>query len=1294
VSKHAWKSVGLCLTLGAGLFASMSVAAQESVCARVKIEIKQELTLERQAFDAEMRITNSLPTTALTEVDIDVKVIDELGAPAEVTTDPNNLNADFFIRVSSKQGIDSIDGAGQVAGGSTATINWLLIPAPGAAGNTPLGKRYLVGATLRYRFGSELQQMELNPDAITVMPLPQLTMDYFLTRDVIADDPFTAEIEAPEPYTLGVRVKNTGMAAAKSLKIESAQPKIVENNQGLPINFLITGSYVQDLPAGNSLLVNFGDIPASSSKMGRWLMESNLAGRFEEFTATFTHSDELGGALTSVLQATNAHLLLRDVRVDLPGRDVVRDFLAIDGSALKVYESAGPDNDVTDRSAEATLAAANGGYRLTLPASQGFIYVRKPDPYQGQKLLGPIMRADAKAMAMENVWLSKTKNAETKQWEYWFNVFDVNSPGVYDVAFREQSTEPKPPVLQFIPDRVVKEKEQIGFVVEASSNPTGRPVTLSAEPLPTGATFVSQSPGVSYFDWTPAEGQAGEYIINYLARDGNLTATRSAKIRVESTTPPPGPSTPTVIAPLTGTEVTTLRPQLQVLTSAASNDPTQSVVFELYADPGMTVPLGTSQTVAKNTTPGAPTTWQQPEDLNDNRHYYWRARAVAADGIYSDWANSSFMTNLVNDAPDSFNLTAPGPGLEVDTLTPTLSLTNAQDRDGDAITYRFEVYTDETLSELHESVSGIAPDASGTTSWTVTAPMTNHGTYYWHAIAIDEHGLATDTPIRSFTVNTGNHAPEVRLNNPEVSGTTGRVVLSAVRSDGDGDELTMWIELDTVSSFDSSNRRTSGPMSSATAWPVAGLSEDQQYFWRAKVSDGRAESEWVTAQFFFDQVNSPPTTPTLGNPSDGSLVFVRSPIFEVYPSTDPENDPIRYEYEVNWCDYQNQIWEAQGISSSSSWQLDYELYSEYHELKSGVTYCWRVRALDIHDASSAWSAESRFTTASEDSLRPFITMLSPSGVVDARDVGGEINIAWTGSDSNAQPTVALYYDSAGSGYAGTKIVDGLLQEIGRHQGSYAWNLSGVAPGAYHVYGIIYDRYGASSHYAPGTVVVPANPQQGTVSLTAASGMNLREGIDSATVQVALSRTPVADVVLPIGSSDISEATTSVQQLKFTPTNWATPQSVSVTARTDGVTDGDQPFSINVGKAMSTDPNYIGVMTAPLTGVVRDMDAMGAGLAVTNYLLFSKTFDKKMRMWVYQYKIVLTNNGPLRYAVSASITNAPGFEVVQGQIFFESIGQDESITSTNVIELRSASDIGTSLPSLQWSFRHAPSIEEP
>ena len=148
-----------------------------------------------------------------------------------------------------------------------------------------------------YTFGNETQVMELNPDAITVKPLPSLTLDYFLTRDINADDPFTTEIEAPEPYTLGVRVKNSGMAPAEDLKINSAQPKIIDNQQGLPITFQIIGSYVQDQPTTNSLLIDFGDIAPGTSKMGRWQMESNIAGKFVDFTATFTHEGRPVAAL-------------------------------------------------------------------------------------------------------------------------------------------------------------------------------------------------------------------------------------------------------------------------------------------------------------------------------------------------------------------------------------------------------------------------------------------------------------------------------------------------------------------------------------------------------------------------------------------------------------------------------------------------------------------------------------------------------------------------------------------------------------------------------------------------------------------------------------------------------------------------------------------------------------------------------------------------------------------------------------------------------------------------------------
>src|SRR5690606_39767376 len=49
-----------------------------------------------------------------------------------------------------------------------------------------------------------------------VRPMPQLTLDYFLTEHVFGDDAFTPAIEPPVPYTLGVRIANNGAGLAKS----------------------------------------------------------------------------------------------------------------------------------------------------------------------------------------------------------------------------------------------------------------------------------------------------------------------------------------------------------------------------------------------------------------------------------------------------------------------------------------------------------------------------------------------------------------------------------------------------------------------------------------------------------------------------------------------------------------------------------------------------------------------------------------------------------------------------------------------------------------------------------------------------------------------------------------------------------------------------------------------------------------------------------------------------------------------------------------------------------------------
>ena len=105
---------------------------------------------------------------------------------------------------------------------------------------------------------------------------------------------------------------------------------------------------------------------------------------------------------------------------------------------------------------------------------------------------------------------------------------------------------------------------------------------------------------------TIATGQTGDYVIGYLASDGSRQATRSARIHVDSAEPPAGPATPLLVAPLAGAEVAALRPQFSVQTSEASNDPTQSVQFELYRDAGLTDKLD-EITLAEQQAVGQPT---------------------------------------------------------------------------------------------------------------------------------------------------------------------------------------------------------------------------------------------------------------------------------------------------------------------------------------------------------------------------------------------------------------------------------------------------------------------------------------------------------------------------------------------------------------------------------------------------------------------------------------------------------------------------------------------------------------
>ena len=67
-----------------------------ALCARVQVEIRQEATLERQAFDAHLQVDNGLEHAPLENVAVEVFFTDENGLSIRASSDPNDTGALFF----------------------------------------------------------------------------------------------------------------------------------------------------------------------------------------------------------------------------------------------------------------------------------------------------------------------------------------------------------------------------------------------------------------------------------------------------------------------------------------------------------------------------------------------------------------------------------------------------------------------------------------------------------------------------------------------------------------------------------------------------------------------------------------------------------------------------------------------------------------------------------------------------------------------------------------------------------------------------------------------------------------------------------------------------------------------------------------------------------------------------------------------------------------------------------------------------------------------------------------------
>ncbi|MFA6095827.1 MAG: hypothetical protein WC767_03225, partial [Candidatus Paceibacterota bacterium] len=146
--------------------------------------------------------------------------------------------------------------------------------------------------------------------------------------------------------------------------------------------------------------------------------------------------------------------------------------------------------------------------------------------------------------------------------------------------------------------------------------------------------------------------------------------------------------------------------------------------------------------------------------------------------------------------------------------------------------------------------------------------------------------------------------------------------------------------------------------------------------------------------------------------------------------------------------------------------------------------------------------------------------------------------------------------------------------------------------------------GTATSSASLVVNPPGGTATGTVSVTAPAGLSTSEYESTASFTVVLDSAPLADVAIPVSSSDTSEGIVSTPLLTFTPANWSVFQTVTVTGVDDAAIDGDITYAILLGAASSADVNWNGVNPSDVSIVNFDNDTGTSTVATTTISSFS------------------------------------------------------------------------------------------
>lgn len=468
-------------------------------------------------------------------------------------------------------------------------------------------------------------------------------------------------------------------------------------------------------------------------------------------------------------------------------------------------------------------------------------------------------------------------------------------------------------------------------------------------------TFVD---GFGSFVWTVPDDAADHspYQLTLTATDGEFTADVLVLLDPVAVNIPP--FAPVLLSP--GNGGTSPEPITELITENAvdlDGDPL-TYEFELFrGTDGEGVPIATE--IVEEGSDGI-TSWLTPA-LEENQVVSWRVRADdGLEGGVGEWSPVwAFVVNEENEIAPPPVLVKPDQDAIVPTQTPTLTVENSVDPDGDTLAILFEIAKDLEFTEVVRSSAAITQSTtSPRTDWTVEHPLDWGEAYYARAVAVDPLGFPTEfSNVRGFRVKANLEPSEPTLGGPLAGscddirfsdGPPTDFVVNAV-FDAEGEPLTIDFR---IYDYDADVGTDEPIFQTFIEQPVAFVGEhivpvdptlfveNGHYLIRIQAADSETDSDWGECDFWINAQNAPPFGLTILSPLDGETVITEEEevriVFGNAVDEDGPNPTIRWcivdELAGFECEDDPLTWEAQPQTDGNETEVFYPNIYEGAEL--------------------------------------------------------------------------------------------------------------------------------------------------------------------------------------------------------------------------------------------------------------------------------------------------------------------------------------------------------------------------